>query len=185
MAIDIGTGDGRAVLEAARRDPGRLVIGIDANAASMAEASRRASLAPRRGGLPNTLFIVASAGQPPSELVGVAAFATVTFPWGSLLRGCLGRDAAVGRGIGSLLAPGGRLQLILAPAGRDHLSDLPTAPDDVIDAARATFESLGLAFVAAGLMSKGELSVAGSTWARRLLRDGRERRAIRIELRSP
>jgi 16S rRNA (adenine(1408)-N(1))-methyltransferase len=50
------------VLAAARRRPDTLVIGVDANAAGMADASRRAA---RRGALPNALFAVAAAEHPP------------------------------------------------------------------------------------------------------------------------
>jgi 16S rRNA (adenine(1408)-N(1))-methyltransferase len=50
------------VLAAARRDPGTLVVGLDANAAAMADASRRAA---RRAALPNALFAVAAAEHPP------------------------------------------------------------------------------------------------------------------------
>ena len=62
MAVDLGTGDGRRVLRAAAARPDTLVIGVDANAAGMAEASRRAA---RRGALPNALFVVAAAEHPP------------------------------------------------------------------------------------------------------------------------
>lgn len=62
MAVDLGTGDGRRVLRAAAARPDTLVIGVDANAAGMVEASRRAA---RRGALPNALFVVAAAEHPP------------------------------------------------------------------------------------------------------------------------
>jgi 16S rRNA (adenine(1408)-N(1))-methyltransferase len=62
VAIDLGTGDGRHVLAAAAASPDTLVVGIDANAAGMAEASRRAA---RRSALPNALFAVAAAEHPP------------------------------------------------------------------------------------------------------------------------
>ena len=62
MVIDLGTGDGRHVLAFAAARPDTLVIGIDANAAGMAEASRRAA---RRRALPNALFAVAAAEHPP------------------------------------------------------------------------------------------------------------------------
>jgi 16S rRNA (adenine(1408)-N(1))-methyltransferase len=62
VTLDLGTGDGRHVLAAAARRPDVLAIGVDANAAGMAEASRRAS---RRGALPNALFAVAAAEHPP------------------------------------------------------------------------------------------------------------------------
>jgi 16S rRNA (adenine(1408)-N(1))-methyltransferase len=60
--LDLGTGDGRYVLAAAAARPDTLVIGVDANAAAMAEASRRAA---RRDALPNALFAVAAAEHPP------------------------------------------------------------------------------------------------------------------------
>jgi hypothetical protein len=50
------------VLRAAAERPDTLVIGLDANATAMADASRRTL---RRGALPNALFAVASAEHPP------------------------------------------------------------------------------------------------------------------------
>jgi 16S rRNA (adenine(1408)-N(1))-methyltransferase len=50
------------VLAAAAARPDTLVIGVDANAAGMAESSRRAA---RRGVLPNAPFAVAAAEHPP------------------------------------------------------------------------------------------------------------------------
>jgi hypothetical protein len=49
--VDLGTGDGRYVLGAARKDPAALVIGIDANASGLIEASRRAARPVSKGGL--------------------------------------------------------------------------------------------------------------------------------------
>ena len=80
------------MLAAAADEPDRLVVGIDANAAGMATASRRAAATPRRGGLPNALFVVAAIGALPRELDGLADVVTVHFPWGSLLRGLLGAE---------------------------------------------------------------------------------------------
>jgi 16S rRNA (adenine(1408)-N(1))-methyltransferase len=62
VAIDLGTGDGRHVLAAASARPDTLVIGVDANAAGMAESSRKAA---RREAVPNALFAVAAAEHPP------------------------------------------------------------------------------------------------------------------------
>jgi 16S rRNA (adenine(1408)-N(1))-methyltransferase len=79
---------------------------VDANAAAMAVASRRAAAAPRRGGLPNALFVVAAAEALPPELDGLADTVTVHFPWGSLLRGLLRADPAVMTGLTRLMRPG-------------------------------------------------------------------------------
>jgi 16S rRNA (adenine(1408)-N(1))-methyltransferase len=83
------------VLAAAAAEPDRLVVGVDASAAAMAEASRRAARRPDRGGLPNALFVVAAAEALPPELDGLADLVTVHFPWASLLRGLLTADPAV------------------------------------------------------------------------------------------
>ena len=69
----------------ARRDPDRLVIGLDADAASMRTSARRA--ARQKDGLPNAAFVVAAIESALADLRGVADRVTVHFPWGSLLRG--------------------------------------------------------------------------------------------------
>jgi 16S rRNA (adenine(1408)-N(1))-methyltransferase len=169
VTIDIGTGDGRTVLATAAAEPTTLVIGIDANAASMAEASRRAARPARKGGLENALFLLGAAESPREELRTLAERVTVRFPWGSLLRGCLGADADVAEGIAGLLAPDGILELLLALADRDGLDGLPTSPADVIAAATRTFEAIGLRFLDARTATELEVRASGSTWARRLL----------------
>jgi hypothetical protein len=50
------------VLKAAAERPDTLLVGLDANAAAMAEATSRAL---RRAALPNALFVVAAAEHPP------------------------------------------------------------------------------------------------------------------------
>ena len=73
MIIDIGTGDGRAVLAGAGRDPSALFIGIDAAAASMAESSRRAD---RRG--PRNVVSFAAGAEGPLDK---AALDTMVDRW--------------------------------------------------------------------------------------------------------
>jgi 16S rRNA (adenine(1408)-N(1))-methyltransferase len=122
VIVDLGTGDGRAVLAAAAADPRALVVGIDADASAMAEASRRAARPARKGGLPNALFVVASAEAPAPELSGVADLVTVHFPWGSLLRGVLGIDDAAARGISALPRPEmGLIDAFVSVTARDGL----------------------------------------------------------------
>ena len=190
MTIDVGTGDGRAILAAAAREPSTLAIGLDPDAASMAEASSRAARSIRRGGLPNALFVVAAAEAMPPELVAIAHLVTVRFPWASLLRGVLGRDEVVARGVASLMAPDGTLELLVAPATRDRLDDLPTTPGAIAAAAAAAFEPSGRAMVEARPASTDEIRASGSTWAKRLFggasRSGRapDRTVTFVRLRS-
>jgi 16S rRNA (adenine(1408)-N(1))-methyltransferase len=62
VRLDLGTGDGRHVLALAAKHPDSLVIGVDANAAAIAQASRKAL---RRNRAANALFVVAGAEHPP------------------------------------------------------------------------------------------------------------------------
>ena len=168
MAIDIGTGDGRAVLAAASRDPRTLILGMDANAAAMAESSRRAAANPRKGGLGNAAFLLAAAEAPPTAIAGIADLVTVRFPWASLLRGSVGQDEAVTAGVASLVASDGTLELLLAPSARDGLDGVPTEPDVIARAAVGAFEAQGLRSVEARPATNAEIVASGSTWAKRL-----------------
>jgi 16S rRNA (adenine(1408)-N(1))-methyltransferase len=182
VVVDLGTGDGRAVLARAAAEPRSLVVGIDASAAAMAESSRRAA----RRGSGNALFVVASAERVPPELCGVAGATTVLYPWGSLLRGALALDESAAAGIASLLATGSALTIALSIDDRDGL-DLPSLaePGSVAGlAARWSAFGLDLDDVRpAGLLDD---DAAASTWARRLASDrNRHRAAWRIVLRRP
>jgi 16S rRNA (adenine(1408)-N(1))-methyltransferase len=160
VAIDLGTGDGRHVLAAAAARPDTLVIGVDANAAGMAEASRRAT---RRNALPNALFAVAAAERPPQALRARAHSLTITFPWGSLLRGVLGHDDAVLAGVAALLAPGSTARVLVSVVPRDGVPEIP--PDDRLAAAYAAH---GLELLEARPATAEEVAASGSSWAKRL-----------------
>jgi len=164
LAIDVGTGDGRAVLDLAHRQPTWFVVGLDANAAGMAETSRRGANRPERGGAPNALFAVAAAESPPCELVGRANLVTVTFPWGSLLRGVLGADDVVTRGVAELLAPGADLRVLFSLEPRDRMA--AGAFDE--HAAAAAWRACGLDDVLLRPATNDDLAATRSTWARRL-----------------
>ena len=178
--IDLGTGDGRAVMARARCEPDALVIGIDASAAAMTESSRRAARPLRRGGLPNALFLVAAAECPPPELVGLADEVTILFPWGSLLRGALARDEAVASGIARLLRPGGRVEAVVSVTERDGLGVPPLRAADCASLA-SRWAGHGLDLLAFEPATSAEVDATGSSWARRL-RAGRDRPVWRLSL---
>jgi 16S rRNA (adenine(1408)-N(1))-methyltransferase len=169
VIVDLGTGDGRAALAAAGSDPTALVLAIDADAASMAEASRRAARAPARGGRSNALFVVAAAERLPSELSGLADEVRVLFPWGSLLRGVLGRDPAVAAGIATLLAPGGFVGAIVSVAARDGLDGLTTIDAAALDDIADRLAPSGLRLSDAHPATPDEVRATHSSWGRRLL----------------
>ena len=157
------------------------MIGIDANAASMAEASRRAS----RRGFANALFVVAAAERIPLELHGAADELTILLPWGSLLRAVLALDdaAAAADGVTSLLAPDGTATAILSIEDRDGL-DLPRLDTpDAREALRDRWSAHGLVVCDLRPSTAQEIAATGSTWAKRLSA-GRERAVWRLELRK-
>jgi 16S rRNA (adenine(1408)-N(1))-methyltransferase len=167
----------------ARREPGALVIGIDASATAMAESSRRAARASRKGGLPNALFVVAAAERPPDEVRATAAEVTILFPWGSLLGGALalenGVDAATG--IASLVAPGGIVRALVSIDPRDRLT-VPALEVTHRNDLAARWACHGLTLTAFEPARSTDIEASGSSWARRLAA-GRDRRVWRLELR--
>jgi 16S rRNA (adenine(1408)-N(1))-methyltransferase len=170
LVIDLGTGDGRYVL---RTDftADTLCIGIDADAASMQDAARRAS---RKGGPKHgTLFVVAAAEALPGELDGLADLVHVQFPWGKLLEGAVRGEAWLLDAVRRLLKDGGRFELIL---GYDPESDdarvrgvgLPPLSDTVVARIASACEARGLAGADWQELAPSALARLQSSWARRL-----------------
>jgi hypothetical protein len=159
------------------------VLAIDASHAAMREASRRAARAARRGGLPNVRFIAAGLEELPTELGAFASLVTVHFPWGSLLRAAVAQDAAGAAAIARLLAPGGLLRLLVSAAERDRTRGGVTNLDPA--SVVAAYCELGLVAHACRPASPEDVSAAHSSWARRLLASGRDRRTWLIEFLAP
>jgi 16S rRNA (adenine(1408)-N(1))-methyltransferase len=181
VIVDLGCGDGRAVLATAAAEPGSFVIGIDAAAASMAEASRRAARSPRKGGLPNALFLAAGADAIDPVLEASADVVTVLFPWGSLLHGALGLDGVVAAAIARLVKPDGRVSMLVSVTPRDGVPDVPCLDETAVAAIADRWRALGLLLVDAHIAAPAELRACGSSWARRLAA-GTDRDAWQIEL---
>lgn len=181
--MDLGAGDGRYVLHRAAEYPTQLVLAIDASHEAMRDASRRAARAARKGGVPNARFIASGVEQLPAELAGLASFVTVHFPWGSLLNAAVGGDADGAAAIAQLVAPGGLLRLLVSAAERD------VAAGGVVDldpaAVVAVYRQLGMGARACRPGSADDLAAAHSSWGRRLLSSGRDRRTWLIELARP
>jgi len=154
------------VLHAAR-DPDAFVIGIDADAASMRETSRKAARPPDKGGVPNAMFVVGSVGSLPDELDAVADDVRVTFPWGSLLRGVLGVDQTVLGGIARVAKVGAEIHALVSVTERDGLGLIARVDPSVYDA-------YGLRLIEARPATQAEIAETNSSWAKRL-RAGRDR----------
>ncbi len=172
MIVDVGAGDGRAVLLRAAAEPGSLVVAIDAAAAAMTDASRRGD----RHGPANALFMAAGVeALVASPLAGQADLVTVQFPWGSLLRGIVGLDDAALPGLASLLAARGRLEVLASVVPSDGISGMACLDDAAVPAIRRAWSAAGLRLAAARPATAAEVDASGSTWARRL-RAGRDAR---------
>jgi len=158
VTVDIGTGDGKAVLRWARAEPRRLVIGVDANAAGMRPSARRASH------VPNAAFAVAAAEALPPDLDGIADRVTVQFPWGSLLRGILSADGAVLANLARVAAPGATLTILWSLVARDRgtIGPVPARPDET------GYTAAGFDIRELGVASVSDVGSCGSTWAKRL-----------------
>ena len=86
---------------------------------------------------------------------------TINFPWGSLLRGVLGHDAAALAGVAALLAPGASAQVLLSVMPRDGV---PPVRDDLA----AVYAAHGLELVESRPATANEIAASGSSWAKRL-----------------
>jgi 16S rRNA (adenine(1408)-N(1))-methyltransferase len=144
------------------------VIGIDASAAGMAEASRRAARPARKGGLPNALFVVAAAEALPAELDGCADALTVHFPWGSLLRGLLSANATVLCGLARVTRPGADLTLLLSVTPRDNVPGMAALDEAALRSLAGSYANHGLALTDVRPATMDDLDRSHSTWAKRL-----------------
>jgi 16S rRNA (adenine(1408)-N(1))-methyltransferase len=177
VTIDVGTGDGRAVLARAAAEPSALAIGIDASAVAMAESSRRA----HRRGPHNARFFAEAAEVLPGPLAGAGSLVTVSFPWGSLLQGVLGRRPAVLCGIAGLVAPGGSLEILVSVTERDRVAGVAALDGDERDRLAIAWAASGLDLLLLQPASAAEVAASRSSWARRL----GDRPVWRLTLRRP
>jgi 16S rRNA (adenine(1408)-N(1))-methyltransferase len=172
------------VLAAAAAEPDRLVVGVDASAAAMAEASRRAGRRTGRGGLPNALFVVAAAEALPPELDGLADLVTAHFPWGSLLRGLLRADPAVMAGLVRIMRPGATLSVLLSVTGRDHGAGAGPVGEQTLATLAVPYGRYGLAVTRVRPATPADVAASRSTWGKRL-GAGTGRPAWLLEARRP
>jgi 16S rRNA (adenine(1408)-N(1))-methyltransferase len=172
--IDIGTGDGSFVYQCARRNPAKFYIGIDANPRPLEKISEKIYRKPKKGGLPNALFLQAAVEDLPVELDGVADEIHVHFPWGSLLRALLLADQAVLGNLRRLCAEGALLEVIIgldAERDRSELERLQIRQFSVehIDSVLVpSYRQAGFEITERGERPPSDWPDLQSSWARRL-----------------
>src|SRR5688572_11342903 len=142
----------------AAAEPGSLVLAIDAAAPAMAESSRRAARSPRRGGLPNVVFLASAAEALDPVLDGAADLVSILFPWGSLLRGALGLETEVTGAIARLVRPGGRVSMLLSVAPRDGVAGVPCLDEAAVAEVAVRLGGRGLRLVEACVVSPAQVA---------------------------
>ena len=166
--LDIGTGDGRFVLAAAAARRDAYVVGVDANAAGMAESSRRAARAAHRGGLPNARFVVAPAESLAAELPRFADEVHVHFPWGSLLRGLAAPEPAALRMLTGVARAGASVTILLSVAESDAAMGLEPLDEAAVERMLHAYAEHGLTLLEARRADERDLVAAHTSWGKRL-----------------
>ena len=113
VLVDIGTGDGRFVLDMAREHSDHLCIGIDAAVENLSKTSRVAAAKPKKGGVPNAIFLRGAAENLPGLLGGIADIVTINYPWGSLMKIVSEPDIGYLRQIREICKSGAELSVLL------------------------------------------------------------------------
>lgn len=172
-------------MAAAKTDPTWLHIGIDANAAGMAEVSARAAKPALRGGVPNALFVAGALEALPGPLAGTAGAVTILLPWGSLLGAVAGGAPAALAGIHAICRPGATIEAVFSFDPARDASELvrlgiEPEPGDALCVAWAAAGFAGVTFEA---HPPSTLATLGTTWSRRLARNP-GRRAYRLRARA-
>ena len=159
------------MLVAARRSAITLCVGIDTDPSGVRVASARAARPPRRGGLPNALFLAGDATELPAAFHERADEITVTLPWGSLLQSVLMPDQGFVRGLTRALRANGRLRVLVSVEERDRraIAAKGAAVDggDLGPLARA-LENAGLEILERREVTSDDVRAIRSSWARRL-----------------
>jgi 16S rRNA (adenine(1408)-N(1))-methyltransferase len=110
-----------------------------------------------------------------SPLAGQADGLTVTFPWGSLLRGVLGLDDVALAGVAAVLRPGGGLRVLASVVPSDGVVGMDCLDESAETAIRTAWRGAGLELSTFQPATAAEVARSHSTWARRLLAGGDNR----------
>lgn len=174
IVIDIGTGDGRFVSAAAKANPNKFYIGVDANAKPLEKPSMKATRNPAKGGLPNAMFVQAAVEDLPDEFTQVADEIHIHFPWGSLLRAVAVGDPNILASLRRIAAPECLLEIVIGVDPEKDKAELNRLGITHFSAAyvRSTlvsrYESCGFRLMKLGMLAPEEWSKLETSWARRL-----------------
>ncbi|MER7012062.1 hypothetical protein ABT324_11620 [Saccharopolyspora sp. NPDC000359] len=172
VVLDVGAGNAKHAYQLARGAQDTLVIALDAAKDNMQKIAGKAAASPKKGGVPNLLCVWASAENPPPELRGVTELHSL-MPWGSLLRGMLGSDTGMLKGLAELCVPGAKFLITLnlhawrppVPEVGDHPE--PT-PESAMELLAPYYAAAGWTLEEARYFGAEELDALATSWTRRL-----------------
>lgn len=174
IVIDIGTGDGRFVSAAAKANPNKFFIGVDANVKPLEKPSMKATRNPAKGGLPNVMFVQAAVEDLPDELNGVADEIHIHFPWGSLLGAIALGDRSVLDSLRRIAAPECLLEIITGidperdRAELERLAVPPLTPVILHSFLIPKYRDAGFEFIETRELAAAEWARLETSWARKL-----------------
>jgi len=189
VVIDIGTGDGRFVSTAARANPNKFYIGVDANTKPLEKPSMRATRNPKKGGLPNVMFVQAAIEDLPEELSQAADEIHIHFPWGSLLKAVATGDGEVLRSLRRIAAPECLLEIVIGiDPVRDKAEiqrlDIPELTPIVLHSYLIPkYLGAGFELIDHGRLDSSQWSKLETSWARKL-QSNQDRRVIYLSFRA-
>lgn len=186
VVFDIGTGDGRFVLDGARGEPAHLWLGIDPVAETLAKVSRIAAARPKKGGVPNAFLFRGAAEQLPGPFRGLADRITINYPWNSLLRIVCCPEIEHLANIAACGKPGSSISLYINYSVFEDSDYLIRLGLDSIEGP-ATSSELVSAYLSAGLELQERRVFSGdppfrTRWGRQLIR-GSDRKTLVIDAR--
>jgi len=184
VVLDIGTGDGRFIYKNALKQPKTLFIGMDPLASQMSTYSSKIN----RKKLDNTLLVLGSIENIPTNLFSCIDRIYINLPWGSLLEKIVKAENIHIKNIHSLLKKEGTLETVFGydpeheptEVGRLDLPNIISKEDveKILSNFREYFEIIELS-----RLSKKELGDMDTTWAKKL-KFGKDRVIHRLILKK-
>lgn len=159
---------------AAKANPNKFYIGVDAIAKPLVKSSMRATRKPAKGGLPNAMFVQASVEFLPEEFEGVADEIHIHFPWGSLLGAAAAGDAEILASLRRIAAEDCLLEIVIGvDAQRDRgelerlgVPELSTGFLESVSIPR--YSHAGFRKIECRELTSGEWKGFKTSWARKL-----------------
>jgi 16S rRNA (adenine(1408)-N(1))-methyltransferase len=179
--IDLGTGDGRFIYKNSLLRKDVFFVGIDPAEKQLKIYAKKAV----REKAKNLIYVIGSIEILPGELNGIADRVYINLPWGTLLENIVKPKKTQLSKLYGLLKEDGELEIILGyapelePKETTRL-DLPLINLDLVrNELVPAFESAGFHTKEYYEMSKKQLAVEETTWAKRL-RYGKDRKIYKM-----